>query len=45
MRTAGPAFDASLALEMLGFGGPEAREGLASFREKRLPDFTTTRET
>ncbi|WP_254620887.1 enoyl-CoA hydratase/isomerase family protein [Sphingomonas sp. CL5.1] len=40
MRTAGPAFDASLALEMLGFGGPEAREGLASFREKRAPDFT-----
>ena len=40
MRTAGPAFDASLALEMLGFGGPEAREGLASFREKRSPDFS-----
>lgn len=40
MRTAGPAFDASLALEMMGFGGPEAREGLASFREKRAPDFT-----
>jgi enoyl-CoA hydratase len=39
MRTAGPAFDASLALEMLGFGGPEAREGLASFREKRPPGF------
>ncbi|MGV7121280.1 enoyl-CoA hydratase/isomerase family protein [Sphingopyxis sp. 550A] len=39
MRAAGPAFDASLALEMMGFGGPEAREGLASFREKRAPDF------
>jgi enoyl-CoA hydratase len=40
MRSAGPAFDASLALEMMGFGGPEAREGLASFREKRAPVFT-----
>ena len=42
MRSAAPAFDASLALEMLGFGGPEAREGLASFREKRRPCFTKT---
>ncbi|PHQ63829.1 MAG: enoyl-CoA hydratase [Sphingobium sp.] len=40
MRMAGPAFDASLALEMLGFGGPEVKEGLASFREKRPPDFS-----
>jgi enoyl-CoA hydratase len=39
MRSAGPAFDASLALEMLGFGGPEAKEGLASFLEKRPPRF------
>ncbi|WP_449044029.1 enoyl-CoA hydratase/isomerase family protein [Paracoccus versutus] len=39
MRAAGPAFDASLALELLGFGGPEAREGLASHLEKRTPDF------
>ncbi len=38
-RMAGPAFDASLALEMLGFTGPEPREGLASFLEKRAPDF------
>lgn len=44
MRTAGPAFDASLALEMMGFGGPEAREGLASFREKRPPDFRNAKE-
>jgi enoyl-CoA hydratase len=44
MRTAGPAFDASLALEMMGFGGPEAREGLASFREKRAPDFRGAKE-
>jgi len=39
LRLAGPAFDASLALEMLGFTGPEAKEGIASHREKRKPDF------
>ncbi len=39
-RMAGPAFDASLALEMLGFTGPEPREGLASLREKRTPEFS-----
>ena len=38
-RMAGPAFDASTALEMLGFSGPEAREGVASHRERRKPDF------
>jgi enoyl-CoA hydratase len=40
LRSAGPTFDASLALEFLGFTGPEAREGLASHREKRPPRFT-----
>ncbi|HEY5289237.1 MAG TPA: enoyl-CoA hydratase/isomerase family protein [Caulobacteraceae bacterium] len=39
LRAAGPTFDASLALEFLGFTGPEAREGLASHREKRPPNF------
>ena len=39
LRMAGPAFDASLALEMLGFTGPEVKEGLASHREKRKPSF------
>ena len=39
LRMAGPAFDASLALEMLGFTGPEVKEGLASLREKREPKF------
>ena len=39
LRMAGPSFDASLALEFLGFGGPEVREGLASLKEKRRPDF------
>jgi enoyl-CoA hydratase len=38
-RAAGPAFDASLALEFYGFGGPDVVEGLASHREKRAPDF------
>lgn len=39
LRLAGPSFDASLALEFMGFSGPEIREGLASFREKRAPRF------
>lgn len=38
-RDAGPIFDASLGLEFLGFGGPDAAEGLASHREKRAPRF------
>src|SRR5437870_6312646 len=37
LRMAGPAFDASLALEMLGFSGPDVREGLASLRQRRVP--------
>jgi enoyl-CoA hydratase len=39
-RQAGPIFDASLAYEFFGFGGPDAAEGLASHREKRAPHFT-----
>lgn len=39
MRSAWPIFDASLALEVLGFGGPDVREGLAAFHEKRAPRF------
>lgn len=39
LRQAGPMFDTSLALEFLGFGGPDAREGVASLREKRAPRF------
>ena len=38
-RMMGPAFDASTALEMLGFAGSEPREGLASLQEKREPNF------
>ena len=39
LRMAGPTFDASLALEFIGFSSPEAKEGLASHREKRKPRF------
>ena len=39
LRMMGPNFDTSLALEFLGFTGPEAREGLESLREKRRPAF------
>jgi enoyl-CoA hydratase len=39
LRSAGPAFDASLALEFLDMTGPDVREGVAAVREKRPPDF------
>ena len=39
-RANGAAFDASVAYEFLGFLGPDAREGVASHREKRAPHFT-----
>ncbi len=39
LRMAGPIFDNSLALEMLGFGSPEMLEGLAAVRERRAPVF------
>ena len=39
-RSAQPAFEASLGLEFLGFGGAEVVEGLAAHREKRPPEFT-----
>ena len=39
-RVMAPAFDASLAYEFYGFGGPDAVEGLAAHREKRAPRFT-----
>jgi enoyl-CoA hydratase len=35
----GPTFDNSIALEFLGFTGPDVREGLASLKEKRPPRF------
>jgi enoyl-CoA hydratase len=39
-RMLGPVFDASLAYEFYGFGGPDAVEGLAAHREKRSPRFS-----
>lgn len=39
LRLAGPSFDASLALEFLGFRLPDVREGLAAVREKRPASF------
>ena len=42
LRMAGPTFDTSLALEMLGFSGPDVREGVASLREKRSPNFSSS---
>ena len=38
-RAQAATFDASLAYEFLGFAGPDAREGLASLKEKRAPRF------
>ena len=45
LRMAGPIFDSSAALEMLGFSGPDVLEGLASLREKRAPNFNTSVST
>jgi enoyl-CoA hydratase len=39
LRAAGPSFDASLALEMLGFTGTDVHEGVAATTEKRPPNF------
>jgi enoyl-CoA hydratase len=39
LRMAGPTFDTSLALEFMGFNGPDVREGLASLHGKRPPNF------
>jgi enoyl-CoA hydratase len=38
-RAQSAVLDASLAYEFFGFGGPDAREGLASHTEKRAPRF------
>jgi enoyl-CoA hydratase len=40
LRSAGPAFDNSLALELLGFSDPDVQEGIAALRGKRAPRFS-----
>ena len=40
LRAAGPIFDASLALEFMGFAGPDVLEGVAALKEKRPPGFS-----
>ena len=39
LRQAGPTFDTSLALEFMGFAGPDVREGVSSLRERRAPKY------
>jgi enoyl-CoA hydratase len=40
LRLAGPSFDASLAMEFLGFTGPDVAEGVQAVRDKRPPRFS-----
>lgn len=44
LRMATPGFEASLAMEFMGFSGPEVKEGLDSHLEKRRPNFPPTSE-
>ena len=37
VRQAAPVFEAALAAEVIGAGGPEGREGLRAFAEHRVP--------
>jgi enoyl-CoA hydratase len=39
LKLAGPAFDASLAMEFLDMTGPDVVEGVAAVRERRAPKF------
>jgi enoyl-CoA hydratase len=43
MRISQPAFDASLAFEMLGFMGEDVKEGVAAIKEKREAKFPSAR--
>ncbi len=43
MLQAAPVFGESLALEMLGFLGPDVTEGIQAVRERRRPDFPSAR--
>ncbi|MBV1876749.1 MAG: enoyl-CoA hydratase/isomerase family protein [Pseudomonadales bacterium] len=42
MQQAAPIFEASLRMEMLCFLGDDAKEGIASVREKRTPNFPSS---
>jgi enoyl-CoA hydratase len=44
MVTNSPVFGESLALEMLGFLGPDATEGLAAVKGRRPPEFPSARQ-
>jgi len=43
MLQAAPVFGESLALEMLGFLGPDAAEGVRALRDRRDPEFPSAR--
>jgi len=43
MLQAAPVFGESLALEMIGFLGPDAIEGIKAVRERRPPEFPSAR--
>jgi hypothetical protein len=43
-HTQSATLDASLAYEFLGFGGPDAIEGLTSHLERREPSFPSAAE-
>ena len=42
LALAGPTFDASLAMEFMGFSGPELKEGMTELVEKRRAKFDPT---
>jgi enoyl-CoA hydratase len=44
LRVAGPIFDHSLALEMMGFFSDDVPEGLRAIREKRPPLFPSAHQ-
>ena len=44
MNVARPIFESSLAMEMLCFLGEDAKEGVASVREKRAPKFPSAQD-
>ena len=43
LRAAWPAFEHSLALEIIGFAGADAREGVSAINERRVPRFDAAR--